>query len=147
MEEDRPSVAGTSPPLKLMLNLYSTSDSISLTIWTVLETTSSVSLTSYTLLSNWKETAEQEEQGEGTGRETSVIYSYRKKQDRQRRVLSCRSRDKLAGWLTAIGSNSPFEYCSGPMRSEGYGTWFVCLSVCLCVCLHLFSHYRHQTGS
>ena len=78
MEEDRPSVAGMSPPLKLMLNLYSTSDSISLTIWTVLETTPSASLTLYTLLSNWKETAEQ---GEGTGRETSVIYSYRKKQD------------------------------------------------------------------
>ena len=85
MEEDRPSVAGTSPPLKLMLNLYSTSDSISLTIWTVLETTPSVSLTSYTLLSNWKETAEQGEQGEEKGRETSVInYTYRKKQDRQR---------------------------------------------------------------
>ena len=76
MEEDRPSVAGTSPPLKLMLNLYSTSDSISLTIWTVLMT-SSVSLTSYTLLSNWKETAEQGEQGEETGRETSVIYTYK----------------------------------------------------------------------
>ena len=128
MEEDRPSVAGTSPPLKLMLNLYSTSDSTSLTMWTVLEMTSSVSLTSYTLLSNWKETAEQGEQREGTGRETSVIYSYRKKQDRQRGVLRCRSRDKLAGWLTAIGSNSPFEYCSSPIRSEGYGTWFVCLS-------------------
>ena len=84
MEEDRPSVAGMSPPLKLMLNLYSTSDSISLTIWTVLETTPSVSLTSYTLLSNWKETAEQEEQREEKGKETSVIYTYRKKQDRQR---------------------------------------------------------------
>ena len=85
MEEDRPSVVGTSPPLKLMLNLYSSSDSISLTIWTVLEMTPSVSLTSYTLLSNWKETAEQGEQREGTGRETSVIYTYRKKPaDRQR---------------------------------------------------------------
>ena len=44
MEEDRPSVAGMSPPLELMLNLYSTSESISLTIWTVLEMTSSASL-------------------------------------------------------------------------------------------------------
>ena len=84
MEEDRPSVAGTSPPLKLMLNLNSTSDSISLTIWTVLEMTPSASLTSYTLLSNWKETAEQGEQGEEKGREASVIYTYRNKPDRQR---------------------------------------------------------------
>ena len=29
------------------------------------------------------------------------------------------------------------------MHSDGYCTWSVCLSVCL----HLFSHYRHQTGS
>ena len=29
------------------------------------------------------------------------------------------------------------------MCSEGYCTWSVCVSVCL----HLFSHYRHQTGS
>ena len=32
---------------------------------------------------------------------------------------------------------------SARMRSEGYGS----RSVCLCVCLHLFSCYRHQTGS
>ena len=28
------------------------------------------------------------------------------------------------------------------MRSEGYGTWSVCLSVCLCVCA-----YSHTTGN
>ena len=133
MEEDRPSVAGTSPPLKLMLNLYSTSDSISLTIWTVLEMTSSASLTLYTLLSNWKETAEQ---GEGTGRETSVIYSYRKKQDRQRRVLSCRSSDKLAGWLLPLAQthhlNTAGSYAQRGLR------YLVCVPV---------STYSRTTGT
>ena len=78
MEEDRPSVAGLSPPLKLMLNLYSSSESISLTSWTVSGRTPSVSLTSYTLLSNWKETAERGEQRKERGRETSVIQTEEK---------------------------------------------------------------------
>ena len=34
------------------------------------------------------------------------------------------------------------------MRSEGYGSWFVCLSVCLCVCVcrRIFWHYRLRGG-
>ena len=32
------------------------------------------------------------------------------------------------------------------MRSEGYSSWSVCLSVCLCVCRRLFSHYRLRGG-
>ena len=43
-----------------------------------------------------------------------------------------------------------YRYCypSARMRSEGYSPWSVSVyrSVCLSVCLHLFSHYRHQTG-
>ena len=27
------------------------------------------------------------------------------------------------------------------MRSEGYSSWFVCLSVCVCVSRRLFWHY------
>ena len=33
------------------------------------------------------------------------------------------------------------------MRSEGYGSWLVCLSVCLLsVCRRLFWHYRLRGG-
>ena len=32
------------------------------------------------------------------------------------------------------------------MRSEGYSTWSVILSVCLSVCYHVFCHYAQQGG-
>ena len=34
---------------------------------------------------------------------------------------------------------------SARMRSEGYSTWSVCLSVCVCGCYHVLCHRAQQT--